>query len=59
MEAKKTKINFYKLRDPYGEFSNFYKAPFTLGGKEWPTTEHYFQAQKHVGMAKFLTNLRN
>ncbi|KAF9171783.1 hypothetical protein BGX21_006800 [Mortierella sp. AD011] len=42
----KDTINFYRERDAYGEFSNFYYAPITLHGKEWPTTEHYFQAQK-------------
>ena len=43
------KINFYKIRDPYGDFSNFSKHPITLKGKEWKTTEHYFQAQKFAG----------
>ena len=42
-------IRFYSLKDPYGEFSNF--APFliTLNGRRWPTSEHFFQAQKFVG----------
>jgi N-glycosidase YbiA len=42
-------INFYSTRDAYGEFSNF--APFSikLDGLRWPTSEHYFQAQKFVG----------
>jgi len=31
---------------PYGVFSNFAKYPIKLKGKIWPTTEHYFQAQK-------------
>lgn len=26
--------------------SNFYHSPFTLDGYDWPTVEHYFQAQK-------------
>ncbi|KAG0362371.1 swarming motility protein YbiA [Gamsiella multidivaricata] len=42
----KDNINFYRQGDPYGEFSNFYYAPIVLDGQEWPTTEHYFQAQK-------------
>lgn len=37
------------MQDAFGEFSNFYKAPVTIEGLEWPTTEHYFQAQKFVG----------
>jgi ribA/ribD-fused uncharacterized protein len=39
-------INFYKTKDPYGFFSNFSRHPIELGGKTWPTTEHYFQAMK-------------
>ncbi|KAG0257912.1 hypothetical protein BG011_003682 [Mortierella polycephala] len=37
---------FYRQESPYGEFSNFYYAPIVLDGHTWPTTEHYFQAQK-------------
>jgi ribA/ribD-fused uncharacterized protein len=39
-------IEFYSTRDKYGEFSNFAAFPFQLDGKLWPTSEHYFQAQK-------------
>jgi ribA/ribD-fused uncharacterized protein len=39
-------IQFYRVSDEYGEFSNFAAFPITLGGKVWPTSEHYFQAQK-------------
>jgi hypothetical protein len=42
-------ILFYRVNAPYGEFSNFAPAPFELGGKTWPTSEHYFQAQKFAG----------
>lgn len=42
----KDNLNFYRQGDAFGEFSNFWYAPITLGGVEWPTTEHYFQAQK-------------
>ncbi|KAF9899352.1 hypothetical protein EC991_009005 [Linnemannia zychae] len=42
----KDNINFYRQENPYGEFSNFYYAPIIIAGQEWPTTEHYFQAQK-------------
>ena len=42
-------IRFYGTKDAYGCFSNFARYPFTLGGKPWPTTEHYFQAQKFAG----------
>lgn len=42
-------INFYKIAEPYGAFSNFSRHPINLKGKTWPTTEHYFQAQKFAG----------
>lgn len=43
------KILFYKVGEPFGAFSNFSAHPFKLRGKRWPTTEHYFQAQKFAG----------
>jgi ribA/ribD-fused uncharacterized protein len=42
-------IHFYRVSDAYGEFSNFAAFPIRLRGKVWPTTEHYFQAQKFAG----------
>jgi ribA/ribD-fused uncharacterized protein len=39
-------INFYSVSDEYGCFSNFAPYPIRLNGKLWPTSEHYFQAQK-------------
>ena len=39
-------VNFYHLNEPFGEFSNFAAFPIALGGQRWPTSEHYFQAQK-------------
>ena len=39
-------VNFYKVNEEYGCFSNFSPHPIMLKGKIWPTTEHYFQAQK-------------
>ena len=33
----------------FGEFSNFAPFPVQIDGKKWPTSEHYFQAQKFVG----------
>jgi ribA/ribD-fused uncharacterized protein len=43
-------VYFYSaLEEPYGCFSNFSQHPFSLDGAWWPTTEHYFQAQKFVG----------
>ncbi|MDD3900674.1 MAG: NADAR family protein [Fermentimonas sp.] len=39
-------IKFYSVNKEYGEFSNFALYPIKISGKEWPTSEHYFQAQK-------------
>ncbi|MEM7794176.1 MAG: NADAR family protein [Cyanobacteria bacterium P01_C01_bin.118] len=42
-------IYFYSNREePYGCFSNFSKHGVLLDGRWWPTTEHYFQAQKFI-----------
>ena len=42
-------IKFYHQHERYYEFTNFSLYPVQLDGKQWPTTEHYFQAQKFVG----------
>ncbi|BDD06787.1 NADAR family protein [Aureibacter tunicatorum] len=39
-------IRFYSENAKWGEFSNFALYPVKLTGKVWPTSEHYFQAQK-------------
>lgn len=40
-------INFYRPNEiPYGCFSNFYRAPITIEGDSWQTSEHFFQAAK-------------
>jgi ribA/ribD-fused uncharacterized protein len=41
-----TTVCFYENSQPYYEFTNFYPAPITIGGKQYPTTEHYFQSEK-------------
>jgi hypothetical protein len=42
-------VAFYGRKLPFFEFSNFWRAPITLRGKVWPTSEHYFQAMKFEG----------
>ncbi len=42
-------INFYSTKGEYGCFSNFSRHSVELKGKIWPTSEHYFQAQKFAG----------
>lgn len=39
-------VNFYRTSDAFGEFSNFAAFPIVVDGLTWPTSEHYFQAQK-------------
>ena len=42
-------IYFYHIHEnPYGCFSNFSRHGIELDNQWWPTTEHYFQAQKFV-----------
>ncbi|MEM1426582.1 MAG: NADAR family protein, partial [Cyanobacteria bacterium P01_H01_bin.130] len=42
-------IYFYKASGPYGCFSNFSPHWVKLNGDRWPTSEHFYQAQKFVG----------
>src|SRR5689334_2041789 len=50
MDNSPETIYFYSAREkPYGCFSNFAGYGFELDGLWWPTSEHYFQAQKFVG----------
>jgi ribA/ribD-fused uncharacterized protein len=43
-------IYFYSTTEqPYGCFSNFSRHGLELDGVWWPTSEHYFQAQKFAG----------
>ena len=32
-------INFYGLKNPWNEFSNFYGCEIVIDGIKWPTTE--------------------
>ena len=47
--SKKDVIQFYSASGAHGCFSNFSPHPVRLKGKTWPTSEHYFQAQKFAG----------
>lgn len=42
-------VNFYSTSGEHGCFSNFSRHSVFLKGKRWPTSEHYFQAQKFAG----------
>jgi hypothetical protein len=39
-------IKFYISYEPFGWMSNFARYPVMVDGLEWPTSEHYYQAQK-------------
>ena len=39
-------IRFYRVKEPFGEFSNFAPFPIVIDAEQWPTSEHYFQSQK-------------
>lgn len=51
MGATLERIEFYRTGDAYGEFSNFAPFQIELDGLFWPTSEHYFQAQKFADAA--------
>lgn len=44
--APRAEIRFYDNHKPYYEFTNFAHFPITLDDVVWPTSEHYYQAQK-------------
>jgi N-glycosidase YbiA len=46
-------LYFYRASDAYGCFSNFSAHGFELDNLWWPTSEHYFQAQKFIGSSQF------
>lgn len=41
-------LNFYEPEDPHGYLSNFAPYPVDIDGRHWPTTEHFYQAQKFI-----------
>jgi ribA/ribD-fused uncharacterized protein len=45
-------VQFYSTKDAFGEFSNFAAFPIDIDGRTWPTSEHYFQAQKFTGIER-------
>jgi hypothetical protein len=42
-------VLFYEEYNAHGYLSNFAACPIVLKGRLWPTTEHYYQAQKYAG----------
>lgn len=51
IESPPDVVRFYAIGDAHGYLSNFAPYPIRIGGRTWPTSEHYFQAQKFAGTA--------
>jgi len=47
--SERAVIHFYSTSGEHGCLSNFYRVSIFLKGKRWPTSEHFFQAQKFSG----------
>lgn len=43
-------IRFNSKSVEYGWLSNFHEASMQIHGLEWPTVEHFFQAQKFISL---------
>lgn len=52
-------IKFYRELCANGYFSNFSCHPVELDGVLWPTSEHYYQAQKHAHNPLYMEAIRN
>lgn len=54
-------IYFYSVDDPIGGFmSNFYPSKFIDNkGREWKTSEHYYQAHKFINHPEIFEKIRN
>jgi ribA/ribD-fused uncharacterized protein len=42
---------FARDREQFGFLSHFYPAPVEIDGEQWPTVEHFYQAQKSFDLA--------
>jgi N-glycosidase YbiA len=51
-------VEFSSKSPSHTQFSNFYKSKIFLDGKEWPTVEHYFQAQKFSSNPEYQEKIR-
>lgn len=45
-------IKFWRTTGPYGFMANFSKHNIVVDGKDYPTSEHYYQAQKFTDPLK-------
>mmetsp|Transcript_14781 Transcript_14781/g.29925 ORF Transcript_14781/g.29925 Transcript_14781/m.29925 type:complete len:448 (-) Transcript_14781:286-1629(-) len=51
-------IHFYHRHEPYYEFTNFAAYEIVVDGKRYPTSEHYFQAQKYPNAPQLADQVR-
>ena len=54
-------INFYSRKEEYGWLSNFWRSSQIINNTEYPTNEHYYQAQKAISLEikKWIANAPN
>lgn len=45
---KNEPVKFWHHNEDNGFLSNLFDAPIEIDGSIWPTSEHYYQAMKHV-----------
>ncbi|KAG9054440.1 hypothetical protein FS842_005127 [Serendipita sp. 407] len=61
LQQQRRVINFYNRDDPYYEFTNFSADRVVYNGRDYPTSEHAFQAQKFLdhrpGLAEHIRTL--
>ena len=49
-EYQKDILDFYSVKDPYGEFSNFALFPILVDGRLYQSSEHYYQSEKYIDL---------
>lgn len=47
MEYSKKQIKFFSPKNPYFEFSNYYKKSLTINGITYCCSEHFYQSEKY------------
>lgn len=50
-------VQFWKINETYGCFSNFWKCDIRYKGNVYPTSEHLYQARKYEGKDKVFMRL--
>ncbi len=50
VEYKEEILDFYSVKNLYGEFSNFALFPISINGRWYQTSEHYYQSEKYIDL---------